>query len=116
MVMGRRRSRALLAAILVVVLGAGLILLASFWLSGVWAAALKYVGGVVSAVGGLVGMGEKVWRWFRPADSRPVDTLADLLAEAVYRQWHKEATERLLVTPAPIPISPHVPGGGAARA
>jgi hypothetical protein len=35
---------------------------------------------------------------------RPVDTLADLLAQTVHGQWRKAATERVLVTPAPIPI------------
>ena len=46
--------------------------------------------------------------WFRrvrrPADPRPVDVLADLLAQAVRGEWRKAAAERVLVTPAPIPV------------
>ena len=38
------------------------------------------------------------------ADSRPVEVLATLLAQAVYGQWRRAADERRLVTPAPIPI------------
>ncbi|MGH3925093.1 MAG: hypothetical protein ACRDTT_19895 [Pseudonocardiaceae bacterium] len=38
----------------------------------------------------------------RSVDSRPVDVLATLLAQAVYGQWRKAADERRLVTPAPI--------------
>jgi len=47
---------------------------------------------------------EGVWRARRPADPRPVGTLADLLTEAVYAQWRQEAAERLLLAPEPIPV------------
>ena len=40
----------------------------------------------------------------RSVDSRPVDVLATLLAQAVYGQWRTAADERRLVMPAPIPI------------
>ncbi|MGB8200794.1 MAG: hypothetical protein WCF33_14060 [Pseudonocardiaceae bacterium] len=46
--------------------------------------------------------------WFRrvrrPVDPRPVDVLADLLAQAVRGEWRKVAAERVLMTPAPIPV------------
>jgi hypothetical protein len=37
-------------------------------------------------------------------DPRPVDILADLLAQVVHGQWRRAAVERVLVTPAPIPV------------
>jgi hypothetical protein len=40
----------------------------------------------------------------RPPDPLLIDKLADLLAQAVRGQWRKAATERVLVTPAPIPV------------
>jgi hypothetical protein len=40
----------------------------------------------------------------RSAESRPLEEVADLLAAAVQREWIKAATERKLLTPAPIPI------------
>jgi hypothetical protein len=93
----------LVGVTLVVFLGAGLVLL-SLLLPDKWAA-LKLFGAALSGVATFVGIVDTVWRWRRPADPRPVDALADLLAQAVYGQWHKEAIERVLVTPAPIPVS-----------
>lgn len=58
-------------------------------------------GRLVEMLGRVV---EGVWRARRPADPRPVGTLADLLAEAVDEQWRQEAAEQMLVTPAPIPV------------
>jgi hypothetical protein len=58
-------------------------------------------GRLVEMLGRVV---EGVWRARRPADPRPVGTLADLLATAVDEQWRQEAAERMLVTPAPIPV------------
>lgn len=54
-------------------------------------------GAVLAALGGL--------RHVRhPADPRPVDTLAGLLAQAVLGQWRTAASERGLFAPAPIPL------------
>jgi hypothetical protein len=65
---------------------------------------LPYAGFVVAVVGGVI----TVWNFLRgmrgQADPRPVDTLVDLLAQAVGGQWRREAIERVLVTPAPIPV------------
>ncbi|MGH3900029.1 MAG: hypothetical protein ACRDTA_17675 [Pseudonocardiaceae bacterium] len=40
----------------------------------------------------------------RPAAIRSADTLEGMLAQAVHGQWRKAATERVLLTPAPIPV------------
>jgi hypothetical protein len=45
-----------------------------------------------------------VWRARRPPAPRPVGMLADLLGKAVLEQWRQEAAERMLLTPAPIPV------------
>lgn len=58
-------------------------------------------GSLVTILGRVV---EGVWRARRPVDPRPVGTLADLLARAVYEEWRKEAAERLLLAPEPIPV------------
>jgi hypothetical protein len=55
-------------------------------------------------VNALVRVVEGMWRARRPADPRPVDALADLLAKAVEAQWRQEAAERMLLTPEPIPV------------
>lgn len=64
---------------------------------------------MVDAVAGpLVGLlgrvVEGMWRARRPPAPRPVGMLADLLADAVFAQWRQEAAERMLLTPAPIPV------------
>jgi hypothetical protein len=56
----------------------------------------------------VVGLVIAVLGWFqsiRPTGPRPVGMLADLLALEVGRQWRQEAAERILVRPAPIPVS-----------
>lgn len=58
----------------------------------------EFVGPVLTVLGLLRGAR-------RPAEPRPLDTLAELLAQAVHTQWRTAATERILVTPAPIPVS-----------
>ncbi|MGH3833977.1 MAG: hypothetical protein ACRDRS_26655, partial [Pseudonocardiaceae bacterium] len=55
-------------------------------------------------VEGLMRVLEWVVRARRPRAPRPVDMLADLLAKEVSVQWDREATERMLVNPAPIPV------------
>ncbi|MGH3837562.1 MAG: hypothetical protein ACRDSF_17940, partial [Pseudonocardiaceae bacterium] len=62
------------------------------------------LGIVVTAVGIVLPLLMQIERGRRSADSRPVDVLARLLAQAVYGLWRKAADERRLVTPAPIPI------------
>ncbi|MEO7194443.1 MAG: hypothetical protein ABIZ05_06415, partial [Pseudonocardiaceae bacterium] len=63
---------------------------------------------VASIAGPLVEGLFRVLAWMvrarRPRAPRPVDTLADLLAKEVFLQWDHEATERMLVNPAPIPV------------
>ncbi|MDQ2709027.1 MAG: hypothetical protein M3Z25_15945 [Actinomycetota bacterium] len=101
----RRRDRLLISVGLVLVVGAGVVLVGVFRLpaadrndvAGFWGFALGVAGAVVSLWGWL----RRVWR---PIDLRPVNTLADLLAEGVHGQWRKAATERVLLTPPPIPI------------
>ncbi len=60
-------------------------------------------GFVLGLVGALVSALVYLGRWRSP-DPRPVDELANLLADVVDRQWRQEAVERQLVTPAPIPV------------
>jgi hypothetical protein len=95
--MGRWSSRLLVG----VSLGSGVCLMALFFLEGV----LKVFGEVAGpVVGVLAPIAGEVWRARRLADPRPVDASADLLAHAVRAQWRKAAVERVLVTPAPIPV------------
>ncbi|MDQ3276009.1 MAG: hypothetical protein M3Q39_13535, partial [Actinomycetota bacterium] len=65
--------------------------------------ALAYVGIALGLVG-VLPLVAQLRRRHRLADPRPVDQLANLLAQAVDGQWRKEATERRLLTPDPIPI------------
>jgi hypothetical protein len=67
-----------------------------------WTLLLPLVAVLAVFVARLVGV--KFWRWLRPADPRSVDMLVDPLVRAVRGQLRKEAAERLLVTPAPIPV------------
>jgi hypothetical protein len=105
-VMGRRANHGWWLVSLGLVLVGGPVLWAGwvyFLPSGPRNAAMAYgqfvmvlVGAVITVLGLLRGM--------RPADPRPVDTLVDLLALAIRGQWRKEAIERMLVMPPPIPV------------
>ena len=59
--------------------------------------ALTLVGVLIPVVSGL-------WRARRPTASRSMNMLAEMLAQAVHGQWRTAATERVLLTPAPIPV------------
>lgn len=59
--------------------------------------AVALTGVLVSAMALVVSLG-------RRPPARSVDTLAELLAEVVDRQWRRVAVERRLVTPEPIPL------------
>jgi hypothetical protein len=103
--MGRRRDLLLVGVGVVLVLGVGVGLVSLFFLSPSKRSEVLAVGGfAVAVVSGLVPAVVWLGRTRRPADPRPVDTLADLLAKAVYEQWRKGAAERLLLAPEPIPV------------
>jgi len=103
--MSRLGDRLLVGAGLVLVVGVGVVLVEVFLLPpserndvvGLWGFALALAGALVSVLGWLR-------RVRRPVDPRPVKLLADLLAQGVHGQWRKAATERVLLTPAPIPV------------
>ncbi len=65
--------------------------------------ALALLGIAVGLVVGVPPLVAQLGRSRRP-DPRPVDELANLLAQAVDGQWRKEAAERRLLSPDPIPI------------
>jgi hypothetical protein len=76
--------------------------LATFW---------AFVVAVVAVVASVIA---RVWRagnrrHVEVAASRDVDELADLLAAAVEDQWTREAAERGLLAPEPIPVRWHKP-------
>lgn len=103
--MGRRKDPVLIGVSLMVVLGvsvglASLRFLPASDLKGV----IEYGGFALSVVSALIGGLRWLWGSRRPADPRPVNTLANMLAQAVHVQWRTTATERVLVTPAPIPV------------
>ena len=58
---------------------------------------MALAGVLVSAMALVVSLG-------RRPPARSVDTLTELLAEVVDRQWRRAAVERRLVTPEPIPL------------
>jgi hypothetical protein len=94
-----------------VVVGAALIVSAvalAVWLyslpSGQRDAVLKSAELVLAVVGTVITVLGVLRDVRRPAEPKPLVTLADLLAQAVRGQWRKAATERVLVTPAPIPV------------
>jgi hypothetical protein len=101
----RLGDRVLIGAGLVLVASAGVVLAEVFRLPpserndvfGLWGFALALIGAVFSVLG-----------WLRRVrslrDPRPVNTLADLLSQGVHGQWRKAAAERVLLTPAPIPV------------
>jgi len=66
--------------------------------------ALVLPGFVLALAGVLVGLVPLLARLGRRPAVRPIDTLAELLVEAVDRQWRAAAHERQLVTPGPVPI------------
>jgi len=66
--------------------------------------ALVLPGFVLALASVLVGVVPLLARLGRRPAVRPVDTLAELLVEAVDRQWQAAAHERQLVTPGPVPI------------
>jgi hypothetical protein len=104
--MGRRRDLLVVGVSVAMVLGVGVALVSFFVLSKDQRSEVLAVGGLaVAVVSGLVRVVVWLWRTRRPADPRPVGTLADLLAKAVYEQWRKGAAERMLLTPEPIPVS-----------
>lgn len=86
---------------LVVILGVAVALASLFLIKR---SALQHFMEVAGVLVSVLTIGEKIWRARRPADPRPVDTLADWLGQAVRGQWRKTATERMLMTPAPIPV------------
>ncbi|HKR52554.1 MAG TPA: hypothetical protein VJT72_23845 [Pseudonocardiaceae bacterium] len=61
-------------------------------------------GFALGLVGVLVQVVSELRHLRRPALPRSVDTLAGMLARAVHGQWRTAATERVLLTPAPIPV------------
>ncbi len=65
--------------------------------------ALALLGIVLGLIGALP-LVAQLKRRRPPVDPRSVDELADLLAQAVDGQWRKEAIERRLLIPDPIPI------------
>lgn len=94
-----------------VVVGTALIVSAvalAVWLyslpSGQRDAVLKSAELVLAVVGTVITVLGLLRDVRRPAEPKPLVTLADLLAQAVRGQWRKAATERVLVTPAPIPV------------
>lgn len=103
--MNRRGDRLLVGAGLVLIVGAGVVLVEVFLLPPAKRNDVVGLGGFVLALAGAV---VSVLAWLRrvrrPVDPRPLNTLACLLAQGVHGQWRKAATERVLLTPAPIPV------------
>jgi hypothetical protein len=96
---------------LLVVVGLALIVVAvvlwAWWyfVAGQRDDALKNAADLLVALVGAVSTGLGLFRDMRRrAEPRSVGRLADMLAQAVGGQWHREAAERVLVTPAPIPV------------
>lgn len=96
---------------LLVVVGAALIVVAVVWAVRLYLlpaaqrdGVLQYAAFVVALVGAVITVWDRLRDVRGQVDPRPVDILAELLAQAVLGQWRKEAVERVLVTPAPIPI------------
>jgi hypothetical protein len=103
--MSRRGDWLLVGAGLVLIVGAGVVLVEVFLLSPAQRSDVVGLGGFVLALAGAV---VSVLGWLgrvrRPVGARPVNMLADLLAQGVQGQWRKAATERVLLTPAPISV------------
>lgn len=120
--MGRRRlrDRSLVVVGVVLIVAATVLAVRLYFLPpGQRDAVLTYVQFVLALVGVVITVLGLLRDVRRPADPRPVDTLVDLLAQAVRGQWRKAATERALVTPAPIPLRwslTHLPVAGPVEA
>jgi hypothetical protein len=99
--MGRRRDLLLVGASAVLVCGAAWCL---WWVYFVPGSGPERGALALAIVTALVGVLKWLHRVRRPAAPRPVDMLADSLAEAVYGQWRRAAAERVLLTLAPIPV------------
>ncbi|MGH3812949.1 MAG: hypothetical protein ACRDUV_10900, partial [Pseudonocardiaceae bacterium] len=103
--MGRQRDRLLVGVSVVLVVGAVVCL---WWVysrpPAQRSALIEFGGFALGLVGVLVPVVGGLRHVRRPVAVRSVDTLAGLLAQAVHGQWRKAATERVLLTPAPIPV------------
>lgn len=99
------RDRLLIVGALCLFLGAGVW---AWWIHGLGSAASTAASGygqfVLALVATVLLVLDWLWRGFRPAEPRPLEDVTDLLAAAVQREWIKAATERKLLTPAPIPL------------
>lgn len=103
--MGGRRDLLLVVVGVMMVLGVGVGLVSLLALPQGKRSEVLGIGGLaVAVVSGLVRAVVSLGRTHRPADPRPVGTLADLLAKAVYEQWRRGLQERLLLMPEPIPV------------
>ncbi len=105
LLVGRQSDRVLAGVTLVLVGGAVLCLWWVYSSPPAQRSDLLQLGGFALALfGALVPVVSGLRHVRRPAAPRTVDTLAGMLAQAVHGQWRKAATERLLLTPAPIPV------------
>lgn len=102
---GGVRGRPLVVAV-VVLIGAAVALAARLYFlpAAQRNAVLTFAGFVVGLAGLVITVLGLLRDARRPAEPRPFDTLVELLAQAVHTQWRAAATERVLVTPAPIPV------------
>jgi len=76
----------------------------AWWVHSLGSAASGYGQFVLALVATVLLLLDRLRRMSRPAESRPLEDVADLLAAAVQRDWAGVATERKLLTPAPIPL------------
>jgi len=95
------RARVLTVGALCLFLGAALW---AWWVHSLGSAASGYGQFVLALVATVLLLLDRLRRMSRPAESRPLEDVADLLAAAVQRDWTGVATERKLLTPAPIPL------------
>lgn len=103
--MGRRGDWLLVSMGLLLATGAGVGLVEVFLLPSAQRNDVVGFGGFALALASAVAsILEQFRRLRRPIPARPVNTLTDLLAQGVYGQWRRAATERVLLTPPPIPI------------
>lgn len=103
--MGKRTDWLFVGVILVGVLGVGVGLASLKFLDDTSQKTVVLAGGFgVSLVSLFISGLRWLWDARRLPAPRPVDTLADSLAQVVGGQWRKAAAERALLTPAPIPV------------